>query len=337
MKNRLAFWIALAWLFSPIVLANASTSEPLKVIIRSTQTGVTNPIVTIGDIADVTGGTSSERKQILKLDLDDLSTSSSTSTLSRAQLEVRLLLAGFDQQDFELQGPLETQVRLTRPADFQDRVEQNLVDEIARQFGVPTADIQVQLLDSKPLQSIQKKIDTSNYSLLAVFPSRLPVGEKKFHVDFMDHHGNRASGRFEARVIVMKNVMVTTSQIPKGTVITADYVQQIKRPLADDQINIANVKTCLGCVAAKDIPQHEILTTNYVTSQANYSRRPLLNRGDIVSVVTSIGPVSVRLKTAKVLTSGSPGDLIQLLNTESNLRFSGIIRDKNTVEVRNQN
>ena len=306
--------------------------NPVQINIRSSEVGVSKRVITVGDLADVSEGTQRLRNQISELDIDSISKNSSRTTVSVKQIEVRLMLAGIATTDFEVSGPDTINVRLTTSEDLQQKIELDVQNELATQFGLKASDVQVQLLDKRKLRSIQKSIDTSNFTTMVVFPVKLPIGEKTIQVDFVDNIGNRVNSRLAMRILVVKEVLVTKNRIPRGTVITADYVQRIRRPIADDSVQPADASHCLGCVAKTDIPQHEVLATSYLTKPTE-QQQMLVKRNDFVDVVIERGPITIRLKNAKVLSPGSAGDVVQVLNTSTNKPLTAIVRDKQTVVV----
>lgn len=333
--NRLHFLtIVSAIVFSFVVSENTSASDPVQVKIRSAKVGVSKRVITIADIAEVTGGDHRLRKQVSELDLDLIAKHQSSVSISMMQIQVRLILSGIAASDFEILGAEEINVRLTRPKDFQQQVEKIVRRELVDQFGLLEEDVQVHLLDRAKLTTIQKSIDTSSMTALVIFPAKLPIGEHTVRIEFSDVSGNRASAKLPVRILVVKELLIAKSRIPRGTVITADFIQQIKRPLPDNSVEPADALQCIGYVAAVDIPQHEILATNFLTRKTE-STRKLLKRNDFVDVVIEQGSVSIRLKNAKVLSPGSPGDIVQILNTSTNKRFTATVRDKHTVVVAN--
>jgi hypothetical protein len=81
----------------------APAAAPIVVTLRATATA-SGSQVTIGDIADIQGGNSSQRECLARLDLTELPLSSQAIVLSQHQVGFRLQLAGLDAGSFRLEG-----------------------------------------------------------------------------------------------------------------------------------------------------------------------------------------------------------------------------------------
>lgn len=306
--------------------------ELLTITMRAAELNVEQAELTVGDVCEIEGGTAIQRKQIKSLDLDLLK-DGAAAVISSQQVAMRIALSGVRRTDMQLSGPSSTKVRLVKFEKVQPRIEAKLASEVSSQFGIPIDDVRVRLLSKDLLEQLGKVIDTSDFETSAFFSSKLPLGEQVVQVEFMDSKGNRSLQKIKLQIIVMHKVMVTSSNVARGTVITASHVQEIKRPLIDNKVELAGAD-CVGCVASRDIPPHEVVTTRHF-NRTPQRKQVLVKRNDLVDIVLIQGPLRVRLKNAKAMTNGAKGEMIRVLNTNSNKELNAVVRDRTTVEVTN--
>ena len=286
----------------------------------------------VADVADIVGGTPKLRRLIGRLDLDELKDLKSV-TITRRQIVARLLVAGFKSNNISVTGGASLQVRFVKQQDFRRVIEGKLAAEIARQFGIDEADVQINLSGKTDLAAISNAIDVHNFRVMTILPNRLPLGEKTIQTEFSDTNGKRFSTQLSMRIVVLKDVVVTSHPVPRGTVITAEHIQSVKRPLSSGNIELASLD-CIGCTAAQDIPPHEIVSTQFL-SKRKPQDRIVINRNDLVDILLVRGPVTIRIRNAKAMTAGAIGETIQVLNTASEKRINAVVKNRSTVLVQN--
>ena len=103
----------------------------------------------------------------------------------------------------------------------------------------------------------------------------------------------------------------------------------------DNRVELAGAD-CVGCTAVRDIAPHEVITTRHISRKPS-RKQVILKRNDLVDVVLIKGPLTIRVKNAKVMSNGGKGERVRVLNTNSNKEFSAIVQDSATVVVSNSN
>ncbi|QEG23385.1 flagellar basal body P-ring formation chaperone FlgA [Mariniblastus fucicola] len=305
-------------------------SEVVQVIVRSNQLTVADGELSIGDVCDVRGGSPLLRNRIKTLDLD-LVVAGKSTVVSRQQVAIRIALDGVARTSISLSGPEKTTVNLIPNEKLQERLEAKLGHDLSFQFGIGVDDVRVRLLNLDVIAKLRDSINTGDFEILAFFPAQLPLGDKYIQVEYSDSSGNRVTHRTHVQIVVMQNVFVTSGLISKGTVITAGHVQNIKRPLMDGKIELAGAE-CVGCVASRDIAPHQIVTSRHL-SRRPVRKQVLVKRNDLVDIVLMQGRLRVRVKNAKVMTSGARGEMVRVLNTNSNKEINAVVYDRTTVVV----
>ena len=288
--------------------------------------------LTIGDVCQIRGGTAQARTQIASLDLDELLPGKPT-TVSKQQVAVRIALAGISRKSFELSGPNSIDIRLIENEQLQQRIESKIAAELSLQFGIPQSDVRVRLLDTAALKRLRKSVDTTSFKTMAYFPTQLPLGDRHIQLEFSDSSGNQMTEKMHVQIVVLHDVLVTSGVVSKGTVITAEHVQQIKRPLLNNKVDPATID-CLGCTVSRDIAPHEIVTLRHISRKPT-RKQIVVKRNDLVDILLVQGPLRLRLKNAKVMTNGGKGDVVRVLNTNSNKEINAVVQDRTTVLVKN--
>lgn len=330
--NRKATMIIL---FAALSLLNGFALHAMDTIqlrIRSATLTMSKPEITIGDVCDVRGGSPQLRNRISSLDLDVVAPEVKTE-ISQQQVLVRIALAGISRKSIKIDGPESIEIQLIANEHLQQRLESKIGVELGKQFGIAVADIRVRLLDQNVLEQLREQVETDNFDLMAFFSNQLPLGDKYVQVDISDAKGNRWSRKVRVQIVVLRDVFVTSGAVARGTVITASHVQSIKRPLMDSSVEIAG-EDCVGCTAIRDIAPHQIVTTRHLSRQP-VRNRTLVKRNDLVDVVLISGRLQVRIKNAKVMSSGGKGDTVRVLNTNSGKEVSAIVQDQSTVVIKN--
>ena len=314
------------------LVAQQKKSNALELKFKQPQISVDRQEVSIADVMEIRGGTQKLRRYAGKQDLEVLQ-NLQTAKITQQQVMVRLLVAGFDRDDFSIAGDRFAFVKFIRQDDLKQRIESKLESELARQFGVSIADVQVRLSAKTDVAQVGEAIDVSQFDIMAIFPNKLPLGDKTIQTEFIDGRGERVTKRLNVQIVVMKEMVVTSGIVPRGTVITADHVQTVKRPMANDNnIELASLD-CIGCTAIRDIPPYEIVSTRYV-SRETPKKQMVVRQNSPVDILLSRGRVNIRMRNAKALKSGAVGDMIPVLNTASNKLINAVVRDQSTVVVR---
>jgi flagellar basal body P-ring formation protein FlgA len=104
----LAFFAGAGFLF-----ATARAAEPVTITLNERAT-VGTAVVTVGDVALITGGDAATRARIGRIDLAELKTRQQNVAVDRKSVEYRLLLAGFDAAAVRVAGAESTNVALSR-------------------------------------------------------------------------------------------------------------------------------------------------------------------------------------------------------------------------------
>lgn len=104
-----------------------------------------NTIVTVADVARLTGGDAATRDRIGRLDLAEISPREESVTITRRVVEYRLQLAGFDPRQFQMIGAERTTVVQNRRAVTAEEVVTTARAELLRRLALPPESVTVEL------------------------------------------------------------------------------------------------------------------------------------------------------------------------------------------------
>jgi flagella basal body P-ring formation protein FlgA len=331
--------LSLLWqLISPMLLSVAITTaiaggEPIRVIVHSRPVSTDKIVVTVGDLATISGGSAFQRTQISQLDIDVISAEKPVLTVPRKQIEMRILLAGVTEDSPRVDGPEMIEVRFQANVEFQKRIESIVQQELSAQFGLEIENVTVTLLDNDAANQVREYLDLGQIDGTAFFSTRLPLGRQSVRMELSDVHGNRYSGSFDFQIVVVRDVLITTEPISKGRVLTEDSFQQTQRPIDDQKIQLVCLDQLEGKVAARDLDSNVLLQSSHITDRSRTARY-VVKRNSYVDLIRNDGKINIRLKNARVLTPGAVGDTVEVLNTRSNQKLIGVVQDKSTVLIR---
>lgn len=112
---------------------------PERVAVRST-------VVTIADVARLSGGDPATRDRVGRLDLAEIKPREESVTITRRVIEYRLQLAGLDPHQFQVTGAARTTAVLARRAVTADEVVAAAREELLRRLALPVDSVIVELI-----------------------------------------------------------------------------------------------------------------------------------------------------------------------------------------------
>jgi hypothetical protein len=108
--------------------------------------GAQSSLITVADVARLSGGSTATRERIGQLDLAEFKPREESLMLTRRVVEYRLQLAGFDTHEFVVTGADRVIVALHRRLVTADEVVSAARDELIRRLAVPPESIIVDLV-----------------------------------------------------------------------------------------------------------------------------------------------------------------------------------------------
>lgn len=309
-----------------------STAGAADVIIalNESSSAVSDQTVHVDDIASVFGGTAWDRQNIGELDLEALQ-DAGRCTITKKQVEMRLLLAGYKRDSFQITGPNLVAAKHTSPVQLRDELERLLQSEIARQFAVSAERVSVRLTNQSHLATLEKQLADNKLTVELSPKNEFPIGRTRLNIDLIDASGLRYPLALDAQVSLAMKVAIAKQPIARGSVVSANMFQLVDRAITT-KADYVNPETAIGRTASRYIPSNSILLANHLVATRQDNNQGV-RRNDLLDVVIKIGRGEVRLKDARAMESGRIGDTIEVLNPQTNRRINASIIGPNLATV----
>jgi flagellar basal body P-ring formation protein FlgA len=293
----------------------------LTVALKSDAT-VTEPMVTIGDVAMVTG---EGADAITALDLGPAPKPGVERRIAAAAIALRIRGTGLADKSLDVTGA--PAVRVTGPCE---RVTRDLIAEDLRRFieaKMPWNASDTEIEVAGPAQDIT-----------------LPPGEVVVEWQTDPQYRFLGSGAFRGVVSVdgkpCKTIKCRAKVAAFAEVVVAASVLSAGRPIAlkDVVLERTSVSTMregafqdpaevLGMVPRVTVAAGQVLTRRVMTP------RPAVKRNQMVMVETRRGGLSVETQ-ARAETDGAIGAIVTCTNIESKQPFQGVVREDGVVVIR---
>ena len=324
--------IAISVLFAALALsATPCAGQPIGVVIVELKQAVElmRPVVTVGDIAEISGGDVITRRKIAALDLDVAPTKRS-ATIPRLQVETRILLAGIRARNFRVLGTNQVLLRPWNRAAATTDLIGLLLPEIAARLDADPADVDLKL--ARPLDELT--IETGiGVSVRPSFPARVRPGRLSLKVGI--YRGDELA---ETRVVSLdvrlsRTVYVATRPLSRGTVLSPDDVTS-ERKFVDGRQFESVAKEFDGKELSRAVSAGQILLRTDL--RAPRPKRPeyVVQSRDVVEVVARRRSLRVRLSGMVALQRGAVGDTIRVQYPNSRKVLSARVVDSGLVEIR---
>lgn len=333
MTDKIAELIAASLVAIAIaMMPHLLTAGELKVVLNEFSVINADQRVAIGDVAAVSGGTQSDRQRIEQLDLETMGRTDSVLQIAKRQIELRVLVDGYARNAFEVIGPTAVTVRCSCARRLREELETLATAEISRQFGLDNESVGVRLENDHQIKAAEARLASNDFSTTVLFQPQLPIGKTQIQFEFLSETGDRFLFAFDAQVIVSMEVALATRAIAKGTVVDADMIRVIKRPMVKREA-FAHGSEVAGRVAKRDISRNDVVLSTDIEAAGSTKLTPVVKRNDVLDVIIDVGSGQVRLKNARAMSQGAIGDTIVVLNTRTNIRLSATVVDRNLAKI----
>jgi flagellar basal body P-ring formation protein FlgA len=125
-----------------LLLSTARAAEPVTVTLNESAS-VGTFVVTLGDVALISGGDAATRARVARIDLVELKSREPSGLVGRKSVEYRLFLAGFDASAVRVTGAERTNVSLSRRTITAEEVTAVARTELLRQYPNPEGAVEL--------------------------------------------------------------------------------------------------------------------------------------------------------------------------------------------------
>ena len=320
----------LMMLFSMSSVARAD--QVAHITVTQSDVQCRDDVVKVSHIATIDSTNRQVTAAIAALDLDKFDASETAITVTQDQLRIRLALAGFDTPGIVLAGADQVRVQRMKTENIASAMETVLRNRLADQYQISQDDLVV-TLNSNTTHFKDQSIDPTTMHIVTSLPAELPLGQRSIAVELTDAEIKTVEVRLNARIAVVRNLVVATRAIRKGETMNSENVESVRRPIDNRSVRFASFEQVVGQQSRVDVNQYDLIKSTTIRTTASRSDFAV-RKNALINVVVRRGPLEVVLKGARAIDAGNPGDQIALLNPHTREQIVARIIDGSTAEVR---
>lgn len=348
--------------------ASQTRRDPVWVTLRP-HVEVPAKEIRLADIATVTGGDAMTRVKLMDLDLEDALSPGQSVTIRVRQIELRLQLAGIDAREVVIRGD-GTRVRLSTNETIPDR-RIELTNAVRTQVPVgPTSEIypKVAASASEPVtlesailnaakDCVMKRLPWPEDSVEVRFSQLLPNSTREmsgegYQCNVEMKTQGPAVGRVVLRVLAISpgkppidtpviidvrhfdDVVLLSKSHERGHVITEADLYVDRRDVTEMTDYCSTASEFVGKSLRRTLrPLTPIRKIDVEAVIAKPDSAIVVKRKQHVRMVAHLGAIVIEA-TGEAQQDGRVGDVIRLVNVESNTALQGIVTASGEVEIK---
>ena len=311
---------ALRWLvFTALTAAFIAVAASADTIMLKTEAYVKGPMVTLRDIAEITGDNA---EQLGALEVSSAAAPGAAKRIDSQLLKMRLNGAGAS--NIEMQGS-NSVLATTLSLDISREVlTDDLRTFIQTQLPWTDAETTVDILDEPEPVAVPEGEVTVRWM---PGPQYRWVGQGSFRGDIEVDGKVKRTVFAKANIEAYAEVLVCAQDIPRGKQIGVSDLRFEKRALSQQKgDSVQDIDEIAGMIARDSMLMGEAI------SRRSLIPKQLIKRNQLVNVEAKAGSLVVRSR-AKALDNGGAGDVIRLMNPDSKAELQGRVRNDGSVEV----
>ncbi len=335
MRNR----PVLSTLCTTVALLGAATSadcwgqsrtEPVRVALRP-RTEVSNRIVQLHELADLSGGDPQLRARMAQLDVSEPPPKGRSSIVSRTQVAIRLQLANISRDAFEMTGAERVSFILKQPRISDEEVLDALRSPLARQLQIAVEDLDIRLM-----QSIASWADlpseAESATLEPMLPAAVRLGPLRVMMAIRVDGDLLRTAAVSVETRVFRSVPKATRPIQRGELCSVDNIQ-LQRVAVSANVLKDLDENVFGKSVRRSMDLGEIVRSSDLQAAPEREQPFLVQPRDVVRLIARKGGLTVIVDSVEVLQRGRLGDRVRVRNTRSRQIVSGKVVSASEVEV----
>ena len=310
---------------------NFCAAEDVLIRLKPTAT-VTSTQVRLGDVATITAANSARKKEAEELEVRLLDILNESEAVSAKSVRTRLVLAGWDLDEFRIGGADSVTVSYCEPQILNDADIESLAHEtLCRMLDADENDLSV-LLQNAFMQSLPASVRETEGLRAEIIPPRKGLGMVSMQIQLWKDKELLTTRTAAFEVRKRHRVAVARVSLTREVPLSENSVQFENRflPTEVDELDASQVlgRNLRSNVLAGSILQMRDMQTGPSRSQV------MIKRGEPVQVVAIVRNLRTTLRDAEALQDGNLGDRIRLKNRESGQEISGQVLGPGQVLIR---
>ena len=285
----------------------------------------------IKDIASLTSSNTTLIRKIEQLDIHTLSESNNQVRVSREQVQIRLMLAGFSVDMRDITGPEEVRVLFAQARDVRQLLEARLESHLAKRFAIPESDIQASIA-AVPRELKNAAAANITLEVGQFMEAEMPLGRSTVSATVHAPSGKQTVLKLPVTIALFQDVVVATKSLPKGATLDKDNMTSVRRPVSSRRTRVISFEDALGKQVLSDVQKYALIKSSFIRTTRGSNH--VVKKYTYVDVVLRRGNLAVVLKNARTLDRGATGHAIPIGNPQNNERMVAKVVDATTVEIR---
>ncbi|MCX7781854.1 MAG: flagellar basal body P-ring formation chaperone FlgA [Negativicutes bacterium] len=278
----------------------------LAIVVGAERT-VTGPLLTLGDIADITGDDQARTDRLRSLPLGSAPKPGGRLVLTREMLGARLAASGGDFSGATWQIPDAVVIRTAAQAVSGLQLEAAAVAALKKQINLDEAKLEIAAVD----QPAEIQVPLGKVTLKAEVPYGIRKGTPtpvniEVYVDGRWY--TRATPRFYIKIF--EDIVVAAKPINVNETLTAEKLAYRRTDVAGMSGYITDVRALAGLAAKR------YLAPGAAVSRTDVTKPVLVKRGSTVVIAASAGAIAVTA-AGLALQDGAEGQIIRVQNIAS--------------------
>jgi flagella basal body P-ring formation protein FlgA len=305
-------------------------AEVVVVTLRPEAT-VTEPRVTLGDVASIEGGDARLRQQIAKLDLADLPEAGQVVPILREQVYYQIRIGDVDPRLFRVEGAAQVRARFSRQSITDEDILAAAKQQVLQHVPEAPEDVSIQL--AQPIRGLPATAGAKGNIRLEVdlHTSAIPLGRVQVDVAVFINGERRGVVPVYLDVKLYQRVAVCTRRIARGDLLSKDNIYFDRRAVTGLTDYLTSSQGLAGKQAKRPLAPGQALTSQDV-EPAEPTSPVLVKRQALVKLVAQLGTLQL-VTIGESLQDGQRGQLIRVRNVDSRKVVVGRVVDHAMVEV----
>ncbi len=279
---------------------------------------------TLGDIADISGGTRSQRIALASLRLGVSPPIGSVKRVSFKEIRRVVLRSAVDVREVVFKVPSVIMIRNAGTRVSAGRIYYAVLRYLSKVMPLRKSEYKVRLLPVPPVVVSAKGVTVEVMNGKA---DNWFVGGKRFFTVGFFHRGRLLKAiNVGVEISFLQRIVIANRLIKWKQIIRSSDIKVYKRWVFRWHKGVSSASLVVGKMATRTILPGTVITQQMIDVP------PVIHRGDIVRIVSIVGKIVVVAK-GKARQSGKLGEKIIVRNLTSHRDVQGVVVDGTTVRV----
>ena len=173
------------------------------------------------------------------------------------------MLAGYIENQFELDGPDQITARYVGQTDFRALIESRLRHQLSSYYRIPSEDLAVSIdrqFDDESLANL----GFASMQLGPTQPVELSPGKQNIEIVIRDAYDREIFAKIPVTIAVVREMVVARTNIARGETLNPQNIEAIRRPISDRNIRLTSYQQAIGQLVQTDIPRYGLIKPNLI-------------------------------------------------------------------------